>query len=151
MSAPPPPKVPTRRERIIPVLVSVISTGIFFFLVIWFISSSEQWPAVQKQFFSWEAMQESFPDVARGFLLNVMIFFIAEIFITIFSLLLAVARSLTNPIATPIRFAAIVFIDAVRGVPALLLILLFWVWRAGPEDSGFSIKRYLLGNRGAGC
>lgn len=125
MSAPPPPKVPSRRERIIPVLISVISTGIFFVLIAWFISSSEQWPTVQKQFFSWEAMKESFPDVLRGFWLNVQIFVIAEIFITIVSLLLAVARSLKNPIATPIRFAAVFFIDAVRGVPALLLILLF--------------------------
>ena len=125
MSAPPPPKVPTQRERMIPVLVSVVSTGIFIILVGWFITSSEQWPTVQKQFFSWEAMKESFPDVVRGFWLNLKIFLIAEILITIVSLLLAIARSLKNPIATPIRFAAILFIDAVRGVPALLLILLF--------------------------
>ena len=125
VSTPPPPKVPSRRERTIPVLVSVISTGIFFVLAGWFISSSEQWPTVQKQFFSWEAMKESFPEVARGFWLNLKIFFIAEFFITVFSLLLAVARSLKNPIATPIRFAVILFVDAVRGVPALLLILLF--------------------------
>lgn len=125
LSAPPPPKVPTQRERIIPVLISVISTGVFLLLVVWFISSSEQWPLVQKQFFSWEAMKESFPEVLRGFWLNLQIFIIAEIFITLFSLLLAIARSLKNPIATPLRFAAIGFIDAVRGVPALLLILLF--------------------------
>jgi polar amino acid transport system permease protein len=125
MSEPPPPKVPTRKERFIPVLISVISTGVFVTLVAWFVSSSPQWPIVQKQFFSWDAMKESFPDVVRGFWLNLKLFFIAEFFITIFSLLLAVARSLKNPIATPIRFAAIVFIDAVRGVPALLLILLF--------------------------
>ena len=125
LSAPPPPKVPTRRERIIPVLISVISTGVFVLLVVLFLSSSEQWPLVQKQFFSWKAMQESFPDVLRGFWLNIQIFVVAEIFITLFSLLLAIARSIKNPIATPIRFAAIGFIDAVRGVPALLLILLF--------------------------
>jgi polar amino acid transport system permease protein len=125
LSAPPPPKVPTRRERIIPVLISVISTGVFVLLVVLFLSSSEQWPLVQKQFFSWKAMKESFPDVLRGFWLNIQIFVVAEIFITLFSLLLAIARSIKNPIATPIRFAAIGFIDAVRGVPALLLILLF--------------------------
>ena len=125
LDGPPPPKLPTRRERIIPVLSSVLSTGIFFAVVILVISSSEQWPIVQKQVFSLEAMRESFPDVLRGFWLNLQIFFIAEIFITIFSLFLAVARSLKNPIAMPIRFAAVVFIDAVRGVPALLLILLF--------------------------
>jgi len=121
---PPPPKLPTRKERVIPVLISVVSTGVFFVAVAWFISSSEQWPIVQRQFFSWEAMKESFPDVARGFLLNLKIFFIAEIFIHILSLLLAIARSLKSPIATPFRFAAILFIDIIRGVPALLLILL---------------------------
>jgi polar amino acid transport system permease protein len=125
ITAPPPPKEPTRKERIIPVLVSVVSTGLFLLLVVWVISSSEQWPRVQRQFFSWEAMKESFPDVLQGFWLNLQIFFIAEIFITILSLFLAIARSLKNPMATPLRFAAIVFIDGVRGVPALLLVLLF--------------------------
>lgn len=108
-----------------PVLISVISTGLFIALAIWVISSSAQWPIVQEQFFSWDAMKESFPDVARGFLLNIAIFLVAEFFITVVSLLLAVTRSLTSPAATPFRFAAIVFIDTVRGVPALLLILLF--------------------------
>lgn len=125
ISAPPPPKVPTKKERIIPVLVSVFSTGIILILVAWVVGSSEQWPIVQKQFFSWEAMKESFPDVLKGFWLNLKIFFIAEFFITLLSLFLAIARSLKNPMATPIRFAATVFIDAVRGVPALLLVLLF--------------------------
>jgi len=122
---PPPPKVPTRKERILPVLISVVSTGVFFAVAAWVISSSEQWPLVQRQFFSWEAMKESFPDVARGFWLNLKLFFVAEIFIHSLSLLLAIARSLKTPIATPIRFAAVLFIDIVRGVPALLLILLF--------------------------
>lgn len=125
VSDPPPPKVPTRKERVIPVLISVVSTGIFFILVAWVVRSSEQWPLVQRQFFSWEAMKESFPDVLRGFWLNLKIFLIAEFFITLLSLVLAIARSLSSPMATPIRFAAIVFIDAVRGVPALLLVLLF--------------------------
>lgn len=122
---PPPPKVPTQKERLLPVLISVISTGVFVALAAWFISSSEQWPIVQKQFFSWKAMKDSFPDVARGFILNIKIFLVAELFIHILSLLLAVARSLKSPLATPIRFAAIFFIDTVRGIPALLLILLF--------------------------
>jgi len=125
ISTPPPPKVPTRKEQILPVLTSVVSTGVFIALVAWVVGSSEQWPLVQRQFFSWEAMKESFPDVLKGFWLNLQIFFIAQFFITLVSLFLAIARSLKNPMATPIRFAAIVFIDAVRGVPALLLVLLF--------------------------
>ena len=79
-TAPPPPKVPTQKERLIPVLVSVISTGIFLILVAWVVSASEQWYIVQKQFFSWEAMKASFPDVLKGFWLNLKLFFIAEFF-----------------------------------------------------------------------
>jgi len=78
---PPPPKTPSRREQTIPVLIGAISTGILFLLVAWIVGSSEQWPAVQKQFFSWEAMKASFPEVLRGFWLNLTIFFVAEIFI----------------------------------------------------------------------
>jgi len=121
----PPPKTPTRREKIIPVLTSVFSTGIFLLVIVWVVGSSEQWPLVQRQFFSWAAMKESFPDVLGGFWINIKIFFIAQFFITIFSLLLAIARSLKSPMATPIRFAAVVFIDTMRGVPSLLLVLLF--------------------------
>jgi len=121
----PPPKVPTKKERIIPVLTSAVSTGVFVLLVVWVVGSSEQWPLVQRQFFSFEAMKESFPAVLKGFWLNLQVFVVAQVFITLLSLFLAIARSLKNPMATPIRFAAIVFIDAVRGVPALLLVLLF--------------------------
>lgn len=121
----PPPKVPTKKERIIPVLTSAVSTGVFVLLVVWVVGSSEQWPLVQRQFFSFEAMKESFPAVLKGFWLNLQVFVVAQVFITLLSLFLAIARSLKSPMATPIRFAAIVFIDAVRGVPALLLVLLF--------------------------
>jgi polar amino acid transport system permease protein len=123
--APPAPKTPTARERFTPVLLSLISTGVVLGLLTWWIGSSAQWPLVQKQFFSWTAMRASFPDVLHGFWLNMEIFVIAEIFILIVSLILAVMRSITGPIAAPFRFAAVVYIDMLRGVPALLLILLF--------------------------
>jgi polar amino acid transport system permease protein len=120
---------PSRRggasARWIPVLTSVVSTGIVFGLAAWWIGSSEYWPAVQRQFFSWEAMVESFPQVLRGFWLNLQVWVVAEILILVVSLVLAVMRSLTGPIAAPFRFAAVAYIDLLRGVPALLLILLF--------------------------
>ena len=126
-SAPPPPGRRTRsaRERWIPVLASVASTGIVFGLAGWWIGSSEFWPAVQRQFFSWEAIRESFPSVLQGFWLNVRIWIVAQIAILIFSLVLAVIRSLPGPLAAPFRFAVIAYIDLLRGIPALLLILLF--------------------------
>jgi polar amino acid transport system permease protein len=123
----PPPAPPTlsARERFTPVLISLISTGVVFGLAAWWIGTSEQWPLVQRQFFSWEAIRESFPDVLSGFWLNMRIFLVAQFFILFVSLLLAVVRSIRGPVAAPFRFAAVLYIDTLRGIPALLLILLF--------------------------
>lgn len=123
----PPPAPPTlsARERLTPVLISLISTGVVFGLAAWWIGSSEQWPIVQRQFFSWEAIKESFPDVLGGFWLNMRIFLISQFFILFVSLVLAVMRSIRGPVAAPFRFAAVFYIDTLRGIPALLLILLF--------------------------
>ena len=120
----PPRRTRNARDRWIPVLASVVSTGVAFGLAAWWVTSSEFWPAVQRQFFSGEAIRESFPAVLRGFWLNVRIWVIAEIFILGLSLILALMRSFTGPIAAPFRFFAIAYIDLLRGIPALLLILL---------------------------
>ncbi len=126
-SAPAPPsrRRVSARDRWIPVLASVASTGVVFGLAAWWIGSSEFWPAVQNQFFSGEAIRESFPAVLRGFWLNLRVWVIAQIVILFVALVLAVMRSLHGPIAAPFRIAAVAYIDFMRGVPALLLILLF--------------------------
>ncbi|MGF1667114.1 MAG: amino acid ABC transporter permease [Acidimicrobiia bacterium] len=123
----PPPAPPTlsARERFAPVLISLISTGVVFGLAAWWIGNSEQWPRVQRQFFSWEAIRESFPSVLSGFWLNMRIFLVAQVFILVVSLVLAVMRSIRGPVAAPFRFIAVLYIDTLRGIPALLLILLF--------------------------
>lgn len=107
------------------VLVSVASTVLVFGLLAFWISRSATWPAVQRQFFSWEDIEESFPDVLRGFWLNMWVWLVAQVFIVAFALILAVMRSLTGPLFAPLRVFAVVYIDALRGIPALLLILLF--------------------------
>jgi polar amino acid transport system permease protein len=113
------------RQRTTAVLASVASTVVVFTLVAWWIGRSQYWPAVQRQFFSWEDIKASFPDVLRGFWLNMRIWLIAQVFIVVVALVLAVMRVLHGPLAAPFRVFAIVYIDALRGVPALLLILLF--------------------------
>lgn len=122
----PPPAPPTLsvRERLTPVLLSTISTGVVVLLVVWFVGSSDNWPLVRRQFFRWSAMRESFPDVLEGFWLNMRVWVVAEVIILVLSLLIAVVRSLTGPLLAPLRFFAVVFIDFMRGIPSLLLILL---------------------------
>src|SRR6185436_17488017 len=52
------------------------------------------------------------------------IFFIAEGFILVFALLLAVIRSLPGPAALPLRILGIAYADFFRGVPTILVIAL---------------------------
>ncbi len=124
VAPPPAPLTLTPRERFTPVLISVISTGVVVLLVVLLVGSSEQWPRVRQQFFSWEDMKDAYPRVRSGFWLNMKVWVVAEILILILSLMIAVFRSLTGPIFAPLRFFSIVFIDVLRGIPGLLLILL---------------------------
>ena len=50
------------------------------------------------------------------------IFCIAEVFILVFALVLAVLRSLPGPVFFPIRALAIVYADLFRGIPTILVI-----------------------------
>jgi polar amino acid transport system permease protein len=82
------------------------------------------WDEVKRTFFDWGYFKESFPDIASAFKLNVRIFLIAEAFILVFALLLAVLRSLPGPAFFPLRALAVVYADFFRGVPTILVIAL---------------------------
>ena len=105
-------------------LVSVISTGVVFGLAALWITSSEYWPAFRNSFFSWEHIQASFPQVLRGFWINMRVWVTSGVVILVFSLVVAVFRSLTGPVFAPFRVAAVLYVDLLRGLPALLLVLL---------------------------
>jgi polar amino acid transport system permease protein len=52
----------------------------------------------------------------------VKIFLIAEVFILVFALVIAVLRGLPGPVFFPIRALAVVYVDLFRGVPTILVI-----------------------------
>ena len=105
-------------------LIAAASTVILIAVVLWWVLTSEAWPAVQKQFFNPTHFRAAWPQVVRGFWLNVRMFLIAEVLILGFALLLAMIRSLRGPAFFPLRALVIVFIDLIRGLPIILLILL---------------------------
>ncbi len=86
--------------------------------------SSEAWPSVQQQFFNPENFAEAWPDVVGGFWLDVRMFLVAEVAILAFSLLLAMVRALRGPAFFPLRTLTVVYIDVMRGIPIILIILL---------------------------
>jgi polar amino acid transport system permease protein len=106
------------------VAVALASTAVFFVLVALAITHAPGWPEVKRTFFDWGYFKESFPEIARAFELNCKIFGIAEAFILVFALLLAVLRSLPGPVFFPLRALAVVYADLFRGIPTILVIAL---------------------------
>ncbi len=94
-------------------------------LLVFAIVSSTGWPAVKESFFDWEFGREVLPDILDGLKLTVLLFITAEPVILVIGLALAVVRSLTAPIFTPLRLLATLYADVVRGIPTILLVLLF--------------------------
>jgi polar amino acid transport system permease protein len=105
-------------------LVAVVSTLVVFGVLVALVLSSEAWPAVQRQFFSWTHFKASFPKVLGAFWLDIKMFLVAEILILVIGLAVAMARSLRGPAFLPLRILTIGYIDLARGLPLLLLILL---------------------------
>ncbi|CAN5910691.1 amino acid ABC transporter permease [soil metagenome] len=106
-------------------LIAALSTVAVFGFAAWAVLRSENWDAVQQQFFNPENFVEAWPQVLSGFWLDVRMFAIAQVAILVFALLVAVLRSLRGPAFLPVRLLAVIYIDLFRGVPLILAILLF--------------------------
>ncbi len=63
-----------------------------------------------------------FRTSSSAFWINVKIFLIAEVFILVFALGIAVLRGLPGPVFFPLRALAVVYVDLFRGVPTILVI-----------------------------
>ncbi len=105
-------------------MIAFGSTVIFVAVALTVVLTSDTWPQVQRQFFSPSAFREVFPDVLSGFWLDVQMFVVAEVVILGFALAVAMVRALRGPAFFPLRALAVTYIDLVRGVPIILLILL---------------------------
>ena len=106
------------------VTIALVSTVVFFTVLVLVITSSPGWPEVKTAFFNPTVFREAFPEVLRAFWLNIKIFCVAEVFILAFALVIAVLRSLPGPVFFPIRALAIVYTDFFRGIPTILLIFI---------------------------
>lgn len=87
--------------------------------------SSPGWPTVQELFFNGTDARESFPAILDGFWLNVKMFLIAEPLILVLALAVALARQARAPWLVPVRVVAVVYTDLFRGIPTILLVVLF--------------------------
>ena len=100
------------------------------------VRSSPGWDDVREAFFYWPEFRESFPDILEQFGTNVQLFLLAEVFILVWGLVLAVLRSLPGPVFFPLRFLSAAYTDIFRGVPTILLIFLLGFGVPGLQLAG---------------
>lgn len=125
---PPPP--PRRRgfdwrTAALPSAISALMILLVFGGLAWLVTSAEQWPRIRAQFFNWDHMVAAAPRVVQGFWINLRVWLIVLAAIAAWALVLAVARSLRGPWFAPFRLMVVLYIDLFRGLPALLLVILF--------------------------
>ncbi len=104
------------------VWIALASTLVLVGLVVFVVLTSSGWSDVKKAFFNRQIFVDSLPEIAQAFLLNIRIFLIAEVFILVFALLIAILRGLPGPVFFPIRGLAVIYTDLFRGVPTILVI-----------------------------
>src|SRR3954468_379211 len=106
------------------VVVSAVSTIVFFVLVGTAIALSPGASKVVESFFSVAGFKDSFSTVVAGFWLNVKLMVIAEALVLVFALAVAVVRSLPGPVLAPLRVVALIYTDVFRAVPLILVVFI---------------------------
>ena len=111
--------------------VSTISTVVVLAALVAVVLLAPGSAEVRHTFFSPHDMWQSYiGNPAKGYYsvgeaiwLNIRMFLVAEVFILIFALLLALVRQSTSPVLFPFRVLALIYVDFFRGVPVLLIVL----------------------------
>ena len=106
------------------VAIATTSTIVLLVVVAFVLVNSPGWDRVQATFFDFDMIAVRFDDVLYAFRVNIQLFLAAQGLILIGGLVLAVLRSLPGPVFFPVRAAAVVYIDAFRGLPSILVIYL---------------------------
>lgn len=129
------------KRRFLASLITVAALGVLAVAII----SSPGWDRVKVSFFSWEHGAAAFPDILRGFGINVAMFMIAEPLILLIGGALAIIRNTVSPWLTPLRLLAIAYVDFFRGVPTLLVVILFGFAIPGLRLAGIPNDPIFLG------
>ncbi|MGW5001301.1 amino acid ABC transporter permease [Streptomyces hydrogenans] len=107
--------------------------------------ASPGWERVDHLFFDGHELRSAFPDLLRGFWLNIQMFLVAEVLILVLGLLIALVRVTRAPGLQPLRLAATVYVDVFRGVPTLLLIFLVGFGLPALQLQGTPSEPWILG------
>lgn len=76
------------------------------------------------QYFDFTVMGDHFSEVLEGFMKNLLLFAVVVILALSWGLLLALVRQLPGRKLAPLRFLTIAYIDVLRAIPILIILLL---------------------------
>ena len=119
------------RARTRGLIIGAVSSVLVFAGAALAIGSSSGWPQVRRLFFDPKLFWRSFVSAGsnKGILSSLwytmQIFVVSEIIVLVVGMLIALTRLSKSPVLFPMRLLATVFVDVMRSVPAILLILLF--------------------------
>lgn len=105
-------------------VIATISTVIVVAVVVVVLVTSPGWHRFQSTFFDPHEAISALPGVLRGLWLNVRVMIVCGFAIAVWSLLLAVMRTLRGAVFFPLRAFAVVYVDVFRGLPLLLVVFL---------------------------
>jgi polar amino acid transport system permease protein len=111
-------------EAVRSTLIALVSSVVVIGGLTLVITSSPNWPDVQRAFFDGDIFWYSLPKVVEAFGTNIALFLIAEVLILVLGLVLAVLRGLPGPVFFPLRLLSTIYVDFFRAVPGLLVIAL---------------------------
>ena len=134
-----------RRRRTRDRWISAACTVAFVALVATLAVVSPGWSAVRATFLDWPEFTRTFPQILSGFRLNVQMFLIAEVFILVFGLLVALLRASRAPGLLPLRLATTLYVDVFRGVPTLLLVFVVGFGLPALQLQGTPSQPWVLG------
>ena len=134
-------RLASRRSTTI-ALTSTLLVGIFLVMIV---AGAPGFDRVRESFFSPHYAWKSIPSVITGLWLNIRVMFIAEFFVLIFGLIIALSRTSKSPILYPVRLLATIYTDFFRGLPLLLVLFLVGLGIPGLQISWIPTSAVILG------
>lgn len=110
-----------RRRRMSATAITVVVPALLVALMV----TSPGWDRFKETFLSAEHARAALPDITRAFGKNIVMFMIAEPLILLLGGSVAVVRNTVTPWLTPARILAVIYTDLFRGLPTLLVVLVF--------------------------
>lgn len=134
-----------RRASRLSTLIALSSTLVLGLILVIVITGAQGYEMVKNSFFNWGYARQAMPSVFHGLLLNLRVLIIAEFFVLLLGLLIAIARTTTSPVLYPVRLVATIYTDLFRGLPLLLVLLLVGLGIPGLRISWIPNSAVVLG------